>query len=291
MARRIFTTEQIIGKLREAEVLLSQRQPLGSVCRALEISEQTYYRWRKEYGGLRTDQAHRLKELERENVRLKRLVADLPLDKAMLQEAALGKTVSPAARRKSVTHVRAVFGVSERRACRVIRISRSSQRYRLRSGEVDAPLAKQIVALATRYGRYGYRRITALLRREGWRVNHKRVERIWRQEGLKVPPRQPKRGRLWLNDGSCVRLRPAYPQHVWSYDFMRECTHNGRPFRILNVIDEYTRECLATRIARQTNGWRCPGVLNRIVLSARCTYALALGQWTGVHCEKGSGSG
>jgi len=159
--------------------------------------------------------------------------------------------VSPAARRQSVTHVREVFGVSERRACRVIQIARSSQRYPYRSVEVDAPLTKQIVALANRYGRYGYRRITALLRREGWQVNHKRVERIWRREGLKVPLRQPKRGRLWLNDGSCVRLRPEYAKHVWSYDFMRECTHNGRPFRILNVIDEYTRECLATRVARQ----------------------------------------
>lgn len=108
-----------------------------------------------------------------------------------------------------------------------------------------------MVALATRYGRYGYRRITALWRQEGWRVNHKRVERIWRKEGLKVPAREPKHGRSRLNDGSCVRLRPEYPQHVWSYDFMRECTHNGRAFRILNVIDEYTRECLATRVARQ----------------------------------------
>ena len=159
--------------------------------------------------------------------------------------------MSPAARRNSVAHVREVYRVSERRACRVIRISRSSQRYQVRSGDVEVPLTQRVVTLATQYGRYGYRRITALLRREGWRVNHKRVERIWRREGLKVPPRHPKRGRLWLNDGSCVRLRPEYPEHVWSYDFMRECTHNGRPFRILNVIDEYTRECLATRVARQ----------------------------------------
>lgn len=93
MPKKNFTTEQIIGKLREAEVLLSQGQPLGSVCRGLEISEQTYYRWRKEYGGLRTDQAHRLKELERENARLKKLVADLALDKAMLQEALSVRTV------------------------------------------------------------------------------------------------------------------------------------------------------------------------------------------------------
>lgn len=158
-----------------------------------------------------------------------------------------------------MAHVREVFHVSERHACRVTlrlrsgghRIARSSHRYRVRAGDAEAPLTKQIVALATRYGRYGYRRITVLLRRDGWRVNHKRVERIWRKEGLKVPPRQPKRGRLWLNDGSCVRLRPEHRNHVWSYDFMRECTHHGRPFRILNVIDEYTRECLATRVARQ----------------------------------------
>jgi len=111
-----------------------------------------------------------------------------------------------------------------------------------------------MTTLATRFGRYGYRRITALLRQEGWRVNHKRVERIWRREGLKVPALQPKRGQLWLNDGSCVRLRPECPQHVWSYDFIREQTHNGRPFRILNVIDEFTRECLATRVARNLTG-------------------------------------
>lgn len=111
-------------------------------------------------------------------------------------------------------------------------------------------LTEHIVELASRYGRYGYRRITALLRNQGWRVNHKRVERIWRKEGLKVPARQPKRSRLWLNDGSCVRLRPLYPNHVWSYDFVQERTHNGRVFRILNIIDEYSRECLASIVAR-----------------------------------------
>ena len=82
--------------------------------------------------------------------------------------------------------------------------------------------------LATLYGRYGYRKITALLRQEGWRVNHKRVERIWRKEGLKVPEKQPKRGRLWLNDGSCVRLSPAHKDHVWSYDLMMARTEDGR---------------------------------------------------------------
>lgn len=108
----------------------------------------------------------------------------------------------------------------------------------------------RVSELASQYGRYGYRRITALLHNEGWQVNHKRVERVWRREGLKVPARQPKRGRLWLNDGSCLRLKPEFPNHVWSYDFMFERTHDGRAFRILNMIDEYTRESLAVRVER-----------------------------------------
>jgi len=112
-------------------------------------------------------------------------------------------------------------------------------------------LKVDIIKLASQYGRYGYRRITALLHRQGWRVNHKRVERIWRQEGLKVPKRQPKRGRLWLNDGSCVRLRPTHRNHVWAYDFVMDRTHDGRPIKIMTVIDEYSRESLAMVVDRK----------------------------------------
>jgi len=112
-------------------------------------------------------------------------------------------------------------------------------------------LTESIVSLATQYGRYGYRRITTMLQWDGWRVNHKRAERIWRREGLKVPQKQLKRGRLWLNDGSCMRLRPEHPRHVWSYDFVAERTHNGRPLRMLAVIDKFTRECLAIRVGRR----------------------------------------
>ena len=115
----------------------------------------------------------------------------------------------------------------------------------------EAALTASIVALATEYGRYGYRRITAMLHASGWHVNRKRVERIWRREGLKVPSKQPKKGRLWLNDGSCVRLRPQYTNHVWSYDFVEDRTHDGRKFRMLNIIDEHSRECLSIRIARK----------------------------------------
>jgi transposase InsO family protein len=111
-----------------------------------------------------------------------------------------------------------------------------------------------MVELATEYGRYGYRRVASLLRAEGFVVNHKRVERLWRREGLKVPQRQPKRGRLWLNDGSCIRLRPERKDHVWSYDFVQARTRDGRAFRMLNVIDEYTRECLSIDVSRRLTG-------------------------------------
>ncbi len=143
------------------------------------------------------------------------------------------------------------FQLSERRVCRAWGQPRSTQRYVGRRASDEESLLLRVVQLASQYGRYGYRRITALLQREGWQVNHKRVERLWRQEGLKVPAKQPKRGQLWLNDGSCLRLKPEFPGHVWSYDFVVDRTHDGRAFRILNVIDEFTRECLAVKVARQ----------------------------------------
>ena len=148
-------------------------------------------------------------------------------------------------------HVREVLVVSERRACRVLGQVRRTQRYTSRQGEDEVLLTTNIVSLASHYGRYGYRRITAMLRADGWGVNHKRVERIWRQEGLKVPARQPKRGRLWLNDGSCIRLRPEHRNHVWAYDFVFDRTREGRPLKLLNVVDEFTRECLVIEVARK----------------------------------------
>jgi transposase InsO family protein len=146
---------------------------------------------------------------------------------------------------------RVLPSVSERRACRVINQPRPTQRRVLMSRDDEESLTADIINLAIRFGRYGYRRITALLRDQGWQVNHKRVERIWRREGLKVPMKQPKRGRLWLNDGSCIRLRPERKGHVWAYDFVACRTEDGRAVRMLTVIDEYTRECLAIRVARR----------------------------------------
>ena len=141
--------------------------------------------------------------------------------------------------------------ISERRACRALCQARSTQRHRAAVCSDEEALTAAIVALARTFGRYGYKRITGLLQMAGWNVNAKRVQRIWRAEGLKVPRRQPKRGRLWLNDGSCIRLRPQHRNHVWAYDFVSERTHDGRTLRLLTVVDEYSRECLAIRVARR----------------------------------------
>jgi putative transposase len=133
----------------------------------------------------------------------------------------------------------------------VLNQPRATQRRVLKSLDDEESLTNDIIKLAVRFGRYGYRRITALLRELGWQVNHKRVERIWRREGLKVPKKQPKRGRLWLNDGSIIRLKPERKGHVWAYDFVACRTEDGRPIRMLTVIDEYTRECMAIKVARR----------------------------------------
>ena len=151
-----------------------------------------------------------------------------------------------------IDHVRQTLHVSERRACAALGQHRSTQRKTPKGRDDEAALTADIVALARQYGRYGYRKIAELLRTwAGWVVNDKRVERIWRQEGLKVPAKQPKRGRLWLADGSCVRLRAERRDHVWSYDFVEDRTHDGRKYRMLNIVDEFTHECLAIRVARR----------------------------------------
>ena len=147
-------------------------------------------------------------------------------------------------------HVQHRLGVSERRACRVLSQARSTHRHRPVVPADEPRLVARLIELATQYGRYGYRRITGLLRGEGWTVNHKRIERLWWREGLKVPQKQPKRGRLWLADGSCIRQRPECRHHVWAYDFVADRTHDGRPLKILTIVEAYSRECLAIVVAR-----------------------------------------
>jgi transposase InsO family protein len=159
-----------------------------------------------------------------------------------------------------------VLKVSERRACAALGQHRSTQRKVPQGLEDEERLRADIIELARQYGRYGYRKIAALLRHAGWVVNDKRVERIWRQEGLKVPYKQPKRGRLWLNDGSCVRLRADHRNHVWAYDFVEDRTHEGKKYRTLNIVDEFTHECLAIKVKRRLNSLDVIDVLSDLFL-------------------------
>ncbi|HUD54408.1 MAG TPA: IS3 family transposase [Terracidiphilus sp.] len=261
-----YKPEQIVTMLRQIEVSVANGKTTPQACKEAEITMQTFYRWRKEYGGLKMDQAKRLKELEKENGKLKRLVAELALDKQILKDIAGGKLVSPERRRCAVEQACEKYEVSERRACRVVRQWRGTQRYLpLRRTDEDE-LTQAILALAVKYGRYGYRRITVLLKSAGWQVGKDRVQRIWRREGLKVPQKQRPRGRLWLHDGSCIRLRPERANHVWSYDFVKAMTHDGRALRILVLIDEYTRECLTLRVARRLGSLQVIDTLADVML-------------------------
>ena len=158
------------------------------------------------------------------------------------------------------------YGLSERRACRLLGQWRGTQRYETIRRADEDELTAAVIELASQYGRYGYRRITALLQAAGWNVGRDRVEKIWRREGLKVPKKQKARRRLWLNDGSCVRLRAERANHVWSYDFVSARTHDGRVLRLLTLIDEYTRECLALRVARRINSNNVIETLSDVML-------------------------
>ena len=150
--------------------------------------------------------------------------------------------------------IREKYQLSERQACRIVGQPRGTQRYTVIARADEDALTQAIMAMAAQYGRYGYRRITKMVNDAGWHVGTDRVQRIWRREGLKVPRKQKPRGRLWLNDGSCIRLRPERRNHVWSYDFVEAQTHDGRKVRLMTLIDEFTRECLAIRVARRING-------------------------------------
>jgi transposase InsO family protein len=165
-----------------------------------------------------------------------------------------------------VEQTRAKYAVSERQACRLLGQGRGTQRYKPLVRIDEDALTQDVIRLASEYGRYGYRRITAKLQEAGWEVGRDRVQRIWRREGLKVPQKQKPRRRLWLNDGSCVRLRPERANHVWSYDFVSAMTHDGRMLRMLTLIDEYTRECLAIRVARRLGSYEVIETLADVML-------------------------
>jgi putative transposase len=164
-----------------------------------------------------------------------------------------------------VRHLEAVFGISERRGCGLLGQARSTQRQRTKPAEEERKLVQRILELVGRHPRFGYRRIWALLRREGWRVNRKRIWRLWRQQGLKVPRKQRKKRRLGSSANSCVRHRPEYRNHVWSWDFIFDRTQDGRPLKWFTLVDEYTRECLALEVNRRMTAQAVTRILARVI--------------------------
>ncbi|MBU4197324.1 MAG: IS3 family transposase [Alphaproteobacteria bacterium] len=257
MKRARFTEEQIIGILRENEA----GAKAGELARKHGVSEGTIYAWKAKFGGMSVSDAQRLRALEDENGRLKRLLADAMLDKAALNDLLSKKLVGPAAMRQAVAHLKATFGVSERRACSIIKADRKSVRYRS-CRQPDTALRERLRALAVERRRFGYRRLFVLLRREGEPSGKNRIYRLYREEGLTVRKRRSRRRAIGTRAPILIEARP---NARWSLDFVHDQFATGRRFRILNVVDDVTRECLAAIPDTSISGRRVARELTALI--------------------------
>ncbi|MFC4296413.1 IS3 family transposase, partial [Novosphingobium tardum] len=252
-----FTEEQIIGVLKEAEA----GAKTADLARRHGVSEATIYNWKSKYGGLEVSEARRLRELESENAKLKRLLADTMLDNVALKDLLGKKVLTPAAMREAVAHLQACHGMSERRACRVIDADRKSVRYRSTRDD-DADLREKLRELANQRRRFGYRRLHILLRREGVMINRKKTQRIYQEEGLAVRRRRSRRRAVGTRAPAPVL---ALPNQRWSLDFVHDQMASGRRFRVLNVVDDVTRECLAAVPNTSISGRRVVRELTELI--------------------------
>ncbi|MFZ1192197.1 MAG: IS3 family transposase, partial [Pseudolabrys sp.] len=259
MKRKRHTEEQIIAILKEHEAGVKT----ADLCRKHGISEASFYNWKAKYGGLEVSEAKRLKGLESENVRLKKLLADAMLDNAALKDLLGKKMVTPAAKREAVAHLRSALDMSERRACRTIGCVRMTVRYRCHRPD-DAELRARLRSLAHVRRRFGYRRLHVLLRREGFTVNHKRLFRLYREERLMVRRRGGRKRALGTR---APMLVPQWPNDRWSLDFVADQFIDGRRLRILVVVDDCTRECLALVPDTSISGTRVARELDRLIVA------------------------
>ncbi|WP_139201491.1 IS3 family transposase, partial [Pseudovibrio axinellae] len=232
-----FTEEQIISMIKEQE----SGVPTAEVCRRHGISTASFYKYKAKYGGMDVSDARKLKALEDENSKLKKLLAEAMLDNAMLRDVKFKKVVGPAASRQAVAFLCQSFGVSERRACSVLQVDRSSMRYKSVRPD-DKPLREAIRQLASERRRFGYRRIHILLKRQRVVMNLKKLRRLYREEGLQVRKRSGRKRALGTRRPIVVPLRT---NERWSLDFVSDAFTDGRRFRVLAVVDDYSRECLA----------------------------------------------
>ncbi|RSU45202.1 IS3 family transposase [Sphingomonas sp. S-NIH.Pt15_0812] len=257
MKKSRFSEEQIIAVLREQEGGMKT----ADVCRKHGISSATLYAWKAKYGGMDVSQARKLKVLEDENARLKRLLADAMLDNAVLKEGGSKKLVRPAAQRKAVGHARQLFGISERRACTIFSVDRTSMRYAHRRSD-DGDLRSRLREIAAERRRFGYRRLGIMLAREGIVMNHKKLLRLYREENLRVRRR---RGRKRAMGTRAPMTLPQGPNQRWSLDFVSDTLVSGRRIRILAVVDDFTRECLALVVDTSLSGARVARELDAII--------------------------
>ncbi|WP_156340071.1 IS3 family transposase [Sphingomonas sp. Leaf17] len=248
MKRKQFSEEQIIGILKEAEA----GAVVTDLCRRHGMSSATYYAWKAKFGGLEVSDAKRLRALEEENARLKRLLADTMLDNAGLKDLLSKKLVTPAAKREAVAHLQTALGMSERRACAVVGADRKSMRYRSSRAD-DGDLRSRLRELAQQRRRFGYRRLHILLRREGITINRKKTQRLYREEGLTVRRRKGRKRAVGARAPAPVL---ALPNQRWSLDFVHDQMATGRRFRILNIVDDVTRECLRAVLDTSISGKR-----------------------------------
>ncbi|MFB9775030.1 IS3 family transposase [Brevibacterium otitidis] len=263
-SRKRHTPEQVVRKLGQADRMLSDGADVAAVCRELGVSEQTYYRWRNQYG-LKADDAKRLKELEKQNATLKRLLAEAELEKAALKELAGGKLLGPGRRRAAVAHLIRTLQVGERMACRLVGLSRSAYRRPLKGDtttDPDRALRDWLRAWAKKHPRYGYRRAYHDARAEGWVVNHKKIQRLWRDEGLRVPQQ---RRRKRVGSSTVDPATADAPNVVWAVDFQFDADEQGRPIKICSIVDEHTRECIGGLVERSITADRLTAHLEDLV--------------------------
>jgi putative transposase len=256
------------------------------VCRHLEIAESTWHRWLAQYGGMKANDAKRMKELDLENSRLKKLLAEAELDKFDAQGARGGKLLTPNRKRTAVGVLRERFGVSERRACKFVGIHRSTQRLGAPPmTDVEAELRQFLRDFSKRRPRWGWRRAAKEARRTGRQVNNKRIRHLWRDEGLRVPDKRRKKRLLGV--GAHVgAMCPIRPNVLWAMDFQFDTLANGRTIKMLNVIDEFTRECLTIDVDHSIDADHVVAVLDRLVAPVYVRFdngpefvALAVADW------------